>query len=280
MILLKRRKCLRIFSFFVVKMFPIRILVIVEAKFMRFKKVIVVSLIVLTTFLMYLFFHDTKIQYVVLGDSLAAGQNPFGEKTGYGYSDYIKEYLEKNGKLEQYIKEYATSGYTTEDILHDLESNKKVYVSGHEVNLRKALRESDLVTLSIGANDFMKDIRLDDLDLSHVDTYIQKIDIIMESVHPTLKEIRKYAKNKLIVIGYYNPFPLLFRTSEKEVDTLFRYIDNSFDALCSLYHAEYVSVYQLFKDHWEFLPNPFDIHPNLKGYEGIAHLVIEKYLKE
>lgn len=247
---------------------------------MRFKKTIVFSLIILVTFLTYLFFHDTKIQYVVLGDSLAAGQTPFGEKSGYGYSDYIKDYLEENNRLKSYIKEYAKSGYTTEDILEDLADNKKVYLEGHETNLRKALRESDLVTLSVGANDFMKDIRLDDLDLSNTDLYIQKVDAIMQSFHETLKEIRKYAKNKLVVVGYYNPFPLLFRTSEKEVDTLFRYIDNSFDAVCSLYDADYVSVYQLFKNHWEFLPNPFDIHPNLKGYEGIANLVIDACLQE
>lgn len=246
---------------------------------MRFKKTIVFSFIVLVIFLTYLFFHDQHINYVALGDSLAAGQNPYGEKKGYGYADYIKDYLEENELLKQYIKDYATSGFTTDDILEDLKNNKKINVNGHEMNLRKALRESDLVTISVGANDFMKNLQLEQLDLSNTNLYIEKIDLIMYDVGKVLKEVRKFAKNKVVVIGYYNPFPLLFKTSEKELDAIFRYIDQEYEGVCSLYNVNYVSVYELFKNNSDFLPNPFDIHPNLNGYQAIAGLIIEKNLR-
>lgn len=247
---------------------------------MRFKKTIVFSLIILVIFLTYLFFHDTKINYVVIGDSLAAGQNPYGEKIGYGYADYIMDYLKENDRLKQYVKNYATSGFTTENVLTDLKNNKKVSFGGHEINLRNVLRESDFVTISVGANDFMKNFQLDQLDFNNPNLYIEKIDTIMYNVGNVLKEVRKFAKNKIVVIGYYNPFPLLFKSFEKELDAIFTYADQEYEGICSLYNVDYISVYELFKNHSDYLPNPFDIHPNLEGYQAIANLIIEKFLLE
>jgi len=247
---------------------------------LRFKKTIIFSFIILVIFLTYVFFHDTKLNYVVIGDSLAAGQNPYGEKSGYGYADYIRDYLEENGRLKQYVKGFAVSGYTTDDVLADLSTNKKLLQDGHEVNLRQLLRESDIVTVSVGANDFMRGLSIDNLNLNDSKAYIEKIDGIMDNVKKTLVELRKYAKNQIIVIGYYNPFPLLYRSYESALDEIFEYADQEYEGLCALYDVEYVSVYHLFKENSDFLPNPFDIHPNLQGYKAIANSVIDKFLKE
>jgi len=243
---------------------------------LRFKKTIVFSFIILVIFLIYSFFHDGRIHYVALGDSLASGQNPYGEKVGYGYTDYIRDYLDDQNQLKQYVKEYATSGYTTSDILEDLSNNKRIMVDDREVNIRNVLRESDLVTISIGANDFMHDLNLSNLDFSDPSVYYQKIDSIMENVSKLLREVRKYAKNKVVVIGYYNPFPILFKTNEKVLDAIFQYADDAYQKICTTHDVSYVSVYSTFKKHSEYLPNPFDIHPNTKGYRAISSLIIDQ----
>ena len=244
---------------------------------MRFKKTIFISLVVLVIFLTYLFFNDERINYVVLGDSLAQGVNPYGE-VGYSYSDYIKDYLKDNGKLKTFIKGYATSGYTTSDLLNDLHNNREIDVDGKHVNIRHALRESDLVTISIGANDFFKGINLNALDLTNIDSYKKKIDNILDEIDIVLREVRKYAKGDVIVVGYYNPFNRLFPSYRSNLDEIFEYADIKYKEVCSNNSTSYVSVYSLFKENSDFLPNPFDIHPNLKGYSAISRLIIDDYL--
>jgi hypothetical protein len=52
------------------------------------KKLLVLGVILLSTFLIYLSTFDRKIYYLSLGDSLALGVTPYGGYD-YGYSDYV-----------------------------------------------------------------------------------------------------------------------------------------------------------------------------------------------
>ena len=53
-----------------------------------------------------------KIDYLALGDSLAAGQTPYKE-FGKGYADYLAQQLNKVGVLASFNKQFAQSGYTS-----------------------------------------------------------------------------------------------------------------------------------------------------------------------
>jgi len=103
---------------------------------------------------------------------------------------------------------------------------------------------------------------------------------ILPSVDECIKEIRKYAKEDLIIVGYYNPIPFLFNTSQDEIDKLFAYIDDEYKKIAEKYDAGYISNYELFKVNKEFLPNPMDIHPSTKGYEAIANQILTEYLEK
>lgn len=243
---------------------------------MRFKKTIGFLVIVLVIFLIYIFVNDNRINYVVLGDSVALGVNPYGE-VGYSYTDYIRDYLDSNNRLKSYIKDFAVSGYTTRNILDDLYNNKEVSVDDITYNIRHELREADLVTISIGANDFIKDLSLNNLDLDNIDKYKEKVDEVIEDIDLVLSEVRKYAKKDIVVVGYYNPFTVLFNSYESSLDKIFKYIDLEYFKVCSKYSSSYISLYSLFKDNPSFLSNPFDIHPNLNGYKAISQLIINEY---
>ena len=246
---------------------------------MRFKKTICFCLILLTIFLTYLWFHDDKLNYVALGDSLAAGQNPYGE-LGYGYTDYIADYLKGEDRLKSYVSQYAISGYTAENVYQDLQVNKRIIVDGKEYNIRHLLREADLVTVSMGAKDFLKRLCITNLQLDNTTLYQEKIDQVLKMVDLALREIRKYAKEEVIVLGYYNPFPALFSSYEDSLDQIFHYADEKYQQLCEKHQVSYISFYNLFKENPDFLPNPFDIHPNNSGYRAMADYVIEYYLKK
>lgn len=235
------------------------------------KKKIIKCLVLLTliicVFGIYFFFKTEKLNYIAIGDSLAEGMNPYGE-VGYSYTDYFAGYLKKENKLSYYTKKYTKSGYTTTDMIKELEINNL---------LKKDLRESDLVTVSIGANDFLHSINLKKLDINELSELQNKIVSIFPDIDNCIEEIRKYAKEDIIIIGYYNPIPFLFNISGNDLDELFAYIDDEYQKIANKYHCEYISIYQLFKNNSSFLPNPADIHPNLEGYEAIAKKIFEYY---
>ena len=112
-------------------------------------------------FIIYKETYKEEYNYVVLGDSLSAGRNPYGVDD-YGYTDYVKDYLKKEDKLANYLS-YAVSGYTTEDVKNDINLNRSIIDNNKSIGIKKALRESDIVTISIGANDFLKDFNLSNL---------------------------------------------------------------------------------------------------------------------
>ena len=176
----------------------------------RLRYMLVVLLIIsVCIFCIYRGTYREEFNYVALGDSLAAGRNPYGVDD-YGYTEYVKDYLKKEGKLESYIS-YAVSGYTTNDVTNDISYNRIVDSNNKKVGIKKALRESDLVTVSIGANDFLQGINLSNIpnNLLDTETFKLKLERIFEDIDDLLKLIKQYAKGDVLVIGYYNPFPNL-----------------------------------------------------------------------
>lgn len=234
----------------------------------RLLRYLVLVSLILCVFSIYSFCKTDKINYIALGDSVAEGMNPYGE-VGYGYTDYLADALKNQKKLSYYTKKYTKSGYITENVIIDIERNN---------HLKRDLRESDLVTISIGANDFLHSINLKSLNINNILELKPKIMEILPNIEDCIKTVRKYAKEEIIIVGYYNPIPFLFNTSSKDLDELFAYIDDEYQKIADKYNCKYRSFYQLFKKNSSFLPNPADIHPNLDGYKAIAEEIYKIYI--
>jgi len=230
-------------------------------------KLLFMILILAFVFSIYRLFPKQKLNYIALGDSVAEGRNPYGE-TGFGYTDFFYEKLNQEGKIKDYKKKYSHSGYTTTDVIND------IIRSG---DIKRDLRESDLVTISIGANDFLDSLDLKNVNFDNIDLYRKNIESIFPNIENCIKEVRKYAKNKIYIVGYYNPLPFLYKLGNEKIDMLFNYIDREYQKIADKYDCIYISNYELFKNHPEYLPNPMDIHPNLKGYEAMAKALYEEY---
>ncbi len=222
--------------------------------------------------------YKEEYNYVALGDSLAAGRNPYGVDD-YGYTDYIRDYLKNENKLKNYVS-YAVSGYTTSDVIDDINYNKIINVDDKNVGIKKTLRESDLVTISIGANDFLQNINISSIpsSLSDMETMKNTLDNIFSDIEDLLRLIKQYAKGDIIVIGYYNPLPSLEKYKES-IDQVIDYIDVKYKELCDNNNVYYVEISDDFESNLDCLPNPLDIHPNKEGYEIISKEVI-KVIKE
>ena len=163
------------------------------------KKILLLGIIILSVFIIYLTTLDKKVYYVSLGDQIALGIT----KEGYyekNYTDYIKEYLEKNKILETCINEYQTQGYRITDIINDINNNKEIEETGKTI--KNSLIKADLLTISIGTNDITSKIdetkKLTKIDYNKIK---KNIDTIIKDLDNLLKLIREYCKEDIIMIG-------------------------------------------------------------------------------
>ncbi len=232
---------------------------------MKHLKLIFTMLTVLFIYLIYTFTPPNHITYVALGDSFALGENPYGE-VAYGYSDYLANYLDRNYQLKLYTKKFANIDARIRDIYQDILLNKKVYINERSIGLKSSLREADIITLSIGANDLMSQIN------QYSEVLLEKkereiITGIAENLEELLTEIQKYNK-KIILVGYYNLYP-----KEEKFRLLFEKLDIKYQKICNKKEVTYISLYQDFPIE-KYLPNPFDIHPSIEGYEYIYQKIL------
>lgn len=246
----------------------------------KYGKLIFLWAVIISTLLIYKLTYQQGYNYVALGDSLAVGMNPYGEEN-YGYSDYVKDYLNDKGLLKSYVDDFATSGYTINALKDDIKYNKRVNINADEVSIRKILRESDIVTISIGVKDFLEMFNVKTFNYkvieritSNKNLYLQKIDIISNELNELIVEIKKYAKNDIVLLGYYNPLPYL--TSYKnELDDLVEYSNSKFAEICEENNIHYVDIFDALDGKLIYFSNPSDMHPNSYGYKAISKGIIE-----
>lgn len=239
------------------------------------KKIIILGLIIGLPIMIYMLTINKKIYYVALGDSLAAGQNPYG-KIGYGYSDKIANYISSKDKLDFYTKDFAVSGYRTTDLINDINDNKTVIINGEKISIKHALTKADLITLSIGANDLFYKLGIgNSLDISYIDKNSLKryVDEIIDDMEKLVTIIKRYCKEDIILVGYYNPLWNMKRTYAEELDPIFIYANSKMKSLSKKYGLYYADIFDVFAKNKDYIPNPLDIHPSEEGYRAISNTI-------
>jgi lysophospholipase L1-like esterase len=242
---------------------------------MGLKKLIIMILLIALPIVIYLTNQDKKIYYISLGDSLARGETPYGS-IGYGFSDYISLYLKNKKELEFYTKDYAGNGYHTTDLVKDINHNRKIDIDGKPLTIKNALTKADVVTLAIGANDLFYKLGIHSADFVLVEENELKkyVNEVMNDMEDLIILIKKYCKEDLIVVGYYNPLWQRQSSYSKEIEPVFIYANDKMRALAKKYDFYYIDVYKMFKDNDSYLPNPVDVHPSSSGYNAIASKII------
>ncbi len=242
---------------------------------MHHKKLLFCILMCVIIYFIYQFTSSQKLTYLSLGDSLALGENAYGN-VQYGYSDSIASYLKRNDLLAFYTKEFAKNGARVKDLENMILKNETIQIGKEQYVLKELLRRADFITLSIGANDILSDLSLKNIQpsLLEEEEIVEKIDQTMIYIDQLLKKMERYTNAKILIVGYYNPFE-----SNVKLDRLFSYLELSYQKIATKHKASYISTLSLFKAHPEYLPNPFNIHPGSKGYSAISNQIIS-YLED
>ena len=229
------------------------------------------------------FANEEKVDVVALGDSLAFGM--LADKTlGKGYGDYVALLLEEIDRLNSFNKGFSKPGYTTTDILNDFDQNVEKPSLNHEQKqgeastITEAIKEAEVITLSIGANDVLSYLKRNDdgtftFNILEVQQAIMetanKIDMIFKEIH----EINPDAQ--IIVMGYYNPFPTMTQYAF-ELNLLVNTLDSTVKGVVEKNGATFIDVKkQIAENAKTFVPNPEDIHLSEEGYKFVGQQMFE-----
>lgn len=196
------------------------------------------------------------IDYVALGDSLAAGTTPDNEK-GLGYPDFLAESFEEKYKVN--LANFAVPGYTSVQLENDVLNNQKV---------RDGIKGADYITIDIGGNDLLRSLSGDPKGgalpnaIAEVSSNIQNILQTIDGLNPSAK---------VYVMGYYNVYPY---SSKEKQDALMPFLDelnSQIEKLSDDHGDTFVPTYDaISKDYQTYLPNPSNIHLSLDGYQVLA----------
>lgn len=229
------------------------------------KKILTLIIVVLSVFLIYLGFKDKKIYYLSLGDSLSLGKNPYNI-LDYGYSDYIKDYLNDKELLETYVDSLNREDKRIIDIINDIENNKKILVDNKEKTLQHVLIKSDLITLSIGTNDLLSNVKIN-YEFSTSDLY-KKFDELLVDYDELFKLLREYCKEEIVVIGLYN------NINDENLDEFFNYTNIKLKELSNRYDIKFIKVSDEFKNK-KYFPNSNNLYPTKEGYIYIGKEIVK-----
>ena len=214
----------------------------------------------ISVFLIFIFTKDKKINYLSIGDTLTRGINSY-DVIGYGYNDYVKNYLNRNNLLRTFNTNYYNNSIIGfED---DIQNNKTIVINDKEYYIKKLLRESDLLVISLGMDELSYYFH-NDIDYIH-----GQFDKMLLNLEDFIKVIVEYAKNDIVFIGYYNPT----KNYNSDIDELFYYIDSSLIKMLNKYNVDYISLYEKVKNS-NYLDNVNNYHLNSKGYLMIANEII------
>lgn len=229
------------------------------------KIIIIFSVIITLTFIIYKANANNLIDYMSIGDSFDLGINSYGNNT-YSYRDYLKNYLNNNNLLHNTSFYYSKINYKIEELLNDIKINKEIIYNDKTYNIKKELREADLITIAIGLDELISIIETDNITS---DIYI-KVDKFIKNMEELVNNIQKISSSNIILIGYYNPY----LNRNKDLGRLFAYINDKYRKIAKTYKITYVDIYNTITS--DYLPNSKDYHLNSKGYLKIASKIIEE----
>ncbi|WP_337017804.1 SGNH/GDSL hydrolase family protein [Oceanobacillus massiliensis] len=208
------------------------------------------------------FFTNQETHIVAIGDSLTQGVGDETEQNGY--VGILDRTINANQQIAQ-IDNYGKRGNRTDQLLLRLENNE----------IANDIRDSDIVLITIGANDIMKVAKDNITDLVMEDFVFERKGY-EERMRQIFDEIRRLNPNtEIYLIGFYNPFEQYFQDI-KELDLIVETWNAAGKAITDDYdNVTYIPTEDLFKDSTEDLFSEDNFHPNYEGYYRIAERVLE-----
>jgi lysophospholipase L1-like esterase len=207
-----------------------------------------------------LFKKDQKI--VAIGDSLTEG---VGDETeNGGYVGILKHTFEDNN-LNISVENFGKKGNRSDQLLKRLDKEE----------IASAIKEADKVLITIGANDIMKVLKSNFMNVTMEPfqeerlKYIERLTAIINKINDLNPDTQIY------LIGFYNPFERHFGEI-KELGMIIDNWNNDGKSLAEEYdNVSYIPTKDLFSNTNINVLAEDEFHPNTSGYKLMAKRVLE-----
>lgn len=180
---------------------------------MKIKVFVSLILITFSIFIIYIFNIDTKVYYFNIMDNK------------YNYNTYNVLLKNNINNLEKYVNIENDNDYRITDLIRDINDNIEI----DKKTLQNVLIKADVITLKIGENEL--EYKLKNTNLNEIYDYI---DEFLRDMDNLLKLIRKYSKEKIFMIGFYN--------YNEYYDEIYAYINVRMRDLCDEYNINYIEL--------------------------------------
>jgi lysophospholipase L1-like esterase len=207
------------------------------------------------------FKRDQKI--VAIGDSLTQG---VGDETENGGYVGILQHTFDDNHLNISIKNLGKRGNRSDQLLKRLD--KKDVVA--------AIEKSDIVLITIGANDIMKVVKTNFAHLNSLDPFIEERAAYTDRLRAIFTKINELnPEAQVYLIGFYNPFERYFSNIEQLNMIMTNWNDAGKSVTEEFANVEYIPIDDLFIPSEDELLSDDYFHPNTSGYKLIAKRVLE-----
>lgn len=228
-----------------------------------FKKILL--LITLSIIFIMTIKKDDNVSYISLGDGLSKGIN-YNNYESIGFSDIISENLRKKDKLKFYTKNFSNIDNRITDLIDDINKNISTTINGKEITIQNAIKNANLITLSIGMNEIMYKYS-SNINDGYMYSYI---DECMNDIKILLNKIKKLNNKDIYLLGYYNP------TTDLSLDKFIKYSNNKLIDICKEYEIKFINLHNIFKNNKHLIYNQKNYYPNQDGYKLIANQILKE----
>ncbi|UOQ50177.1 SGNH/GDSL hydrolase family protein [Gracilibacillus caseinilyticus] len=206
-----------------------------------------------------LFKKDAHI--VAIGDSLTQGVGD--EEENGGYVGVLKEQLD-NQSINASIDNFGKRGNRTDHLLKRLEQEE----------IQDSLKKADTVLITIGANDIMKIMKDNFVNLTE-EPFIEGREPYGERLTAIFDKITSLQPDaKIYLIGFFNPFEQYFGEIEALNQIITRWNNKSLEVTNQFEQVQYIPMQDVFQNEAENVYADDNFHPNHRGYQLIAERVI------
>ncbi|MDZ5472440.1 SGNH/GDSL hydrolase family protein [Bacillus sp. 31A1R] len=209
----------------------------------------------------FAFFSNGK-KIVAIGDSLTQG---VGDETDSGGYVGILNHTFEDNNLDISIQNFGKRGNRTDQLLKRLETEE----------VASAVKDADIMLITIGANDIMKVIRSNYTNLKiepfqeEKKKYVVRLTAIFNKINELNPDIQVY------LIGFYNPFERYFGDIE-QLDMILNDWNEAGELVTEEYeNINYIPTKDLFSHSSINLLADDNFHPNTIGYKLMAQRVLE-----
>lgn len=212
------------------------------------------------------FFSNRETKVAAIGDSLTQGVGDSKEQGGY--VGILDRSINKEEELVSFSN-FGIRGYRSDQLLEYLDDPEVV----------DAIDDSDIVLITIGANDIMQVFKSNFTNLNLEDFQHERVnyEVRLRQIFAKIKDINSNAD--IYLLGFYNPFDKYFEDI-RELSIIVEEWNNTGKMVAEENNGTFIPTADLFADPDEDVFAEDNFHPNDLGYQRMAKRVLEYLTNE